>query len=381
MKNVMKIVVALGLTAMMSFTSYAATCESDADCAAGESCLPIPCPAIACDPDDPNCEDIPCEAAFECMGNGSGGWESSCETDADCPGGMACEVVGGMSTACAAGEDCEPETTEFYGCRAASCETDADCSGGTVCIMVEEDCEEVPVMMPCPPGEEDCDSMPEPEPCEAKTVGHCAPKWAAPCDADADCGDGFACVAETIEVCSGGAPTTPAPTPDVPKDGDDDAGDDDEGSGEGSSGAPIPEEDPVEPQCETIETGNNICEPKEVICNSDADCPDEWTCEIDMIKTASVDCPPGANCLPEDTEPAPVTDGKCMPAGWQYWGGGGGDLGGPSVPAANPEGAKGGSDNPSSGGIFGCSSAQSPIGWLPLLLLLPLGWMRRRQTN
>ena len=301
-----------------------------------------------------------------------------CTKDADCPQAQVCEVVGGMTSGCAAGEDCVPETTEIFGCVPAPCETNADCSGETVCIFIEAECEDVAVSMaPCPPDEE-CEPLPEPEPCEPVIEGRCGPKWLAPCDTAADCGAGFKCMPETEEVCEGrtDSATDTADGTDEPTDSDD---------SDGSAGAP-PEGEmriPREPRCETVETGVNRCFPEVTECFSDADCLEDWTClKAPMIGGAPVpDCPPDEDCGDSDGFAPPPEEeqkGACVPQDLDDWANVSDFSGNPSdsgrETAANN---KGGSEHKSTGGIFGCSGAPASTPWLLFLMLIPFFLIRK----
>ena len=318
-------------------------CESNIDCPEGQICEMSDCPAIDCDPDDPDCEQPACPQEGTCVDGGDNGWESSCETDADCPAGFECDVIGGVSEACAAGADCpEPETTLIYGCKPASCDTDADCAGDLVCITYEVGCDDITVSAVPDCAGEDCPPAEEPPSCEPTTEGVCGPKWAAPCEEAADCGEGFQCVAEVVDNCgevpisSDGAVPMPAPAPDTPdEDSDSSDGEDgqDEGSSEGSAGDGATPADPEEGEgdpeedCEPENTGVMICEPIAVACNTDADCAIEgWTCQlIGTVSVAAVPCPaddPDCDPTPEP-EDSSVTEGMCVPPGWDTYGGGG----------------------------------------------------------
>ena len=324
----------LGTHAWALQPAEGSACQSNGDCPDGQVCEMTDCPAIACDPDDPDCEPVDCPEEGVCVDAGSNGWESTCETDADCPAGFACEVVGGMSEACAAGADCpEPETTEIYGCRPASCETDADCGGDLVCIEYETDCEDVTLSVPDCAGE-DCPPEEENPPCEPATEGQCGPKWAAACEQAADCGEGFECVVELIDTCGGvpdtDVPSVPAPAPE-PEDGEEEGSDeaDEEGAGsEGGAGESKPfnpddEEGDDEEDCEPEESDSKVCEPIEVACSTDADCTIEgWTCQDNggVVKVAAT-CPEGEeDCEPETEEPV-ASEGVCLPSDWNSYGG------------------------------------------------------------
>ena len=134
----------------------------------------------------------------------------ACETDADCAQGLVCEVVGAIACAvpdCPPGEECpEPEPCEpeeFRECVPGPCTSDADCGEGLKCLSVSsETC--TGSAMACDPDDEECVVV-EVEPvCETVTEQYCAPDWVGECEADADCGEGFTCVAAEICECSSG---------------------------------------------------------------------------------------------------------------------------------------------------------------------------------
>jgi len=118
-----------------------------------------------------------------------------------------------------------------------------------------------------------------------------------PCEADADCGEGFKCVAAEICECSVGAAVPACP-----------------------EGEECPEPEPVpEPVCECQPTGEKYCEPDEIPCEVGADCPDGWTCEVSSVDVAPcVD--PGDGSEPVCPDPLPATY-ACVPP---YWGAVGG---------------------------------------------------------
>ena len=387
MKRLVMLIAGAVCTLSLGAHAWALECDSTADCPDGQLCEMVDCPAIACDPDDPDCVQPDCPESGECVDEGSnGGWESTCETDADCPDGFACEVVGGMSESCPAGEDCDPVNVQIYGCKPAPCDTDADCAG--------ED---------CPPEEE----VP---PCEPTVVGQWGPKWVAPCETAADCGEGFECIPEVYESCSSNGsdgtdpatdvpmPPVPEPAPDEETPGDEeDSSDDKEGSEDGSEGGMPAEpgdddEDDEDPDCETVETGQNICKPLEVACNTDEDCTIEgWTCQADEVAVSTVACPPDEeDCEPEPTEPV-STEGLCMPPGWGTYGGGSGSMNfddkeagnannpGGESPAEPTGNALDPSDADASSDDGGCNTGQSQGGLFLSLLVLFLAVVTRRR--
>jgi hypothetical protein len=296
-------------------------------------------------------------------------------------------------------------------CEPKSCDTDAECGGELVCVLETYACLDAPTKMAptpdCPPDEEDCgetdpgpDTETDPDPCEPETVGHCAPKWLAPCDADADCGPGFSCVEE--EVCwgwssgstgsSGGMKVPPTEPTDCDPDDEDCATDD---SGEGENADPVdPEGEGDEPtsgqECEL--TGHFYCELQNIDCSVDA-CPDGLDC-IEMRDPDGEPCwqtsEGESNC--PDGEP---TDGMlqiCVPEDFEDWigagmsGGGYGETtlyndDGNSDPVAPPPGDGDQSADGGSGSGGGCAggSPSAPLSGFALALLA-LGLVTRRRT-
>jgi MYXO-CTERM domain-containing protein len=279
----------------------------------------------------------------------------ACETDADCAQGLVCEVVGAIACAvpdCPPGEECpEPEPCEpeeFSECVPGPCTSDADCGEGLKCLSVSsETC--TGSAMACDPDDEECVVV-EVEPvCETVTEQYCAPDWVGECEADADCGEGFTCVAAEICECSSGersdeaepgvevdpAPDSeaePAPDPEAEPAPDPDA---------------VPEQEPEpvpEPICECYPTGEKYCEPKEVACESAADCPEGWTCE--QVGAVAVAC-----TVPDDgsepvCEPAEDPVYQCMPPYWEMVRGAAGGIDESSALQGDPTSAGPGAEDP-----------------------------------
>lgn len=191
----------------------------------------------------------------------STGARAACTTNAECPSGFVCEVVGAkdcpayacITEPCPLPPECTPETVSD--CVPGPCTTDADCSDGMVCYTYEYNaCESVA----CAPGT----TCPEPT-CTATKESSCVPKYVPPCTVDADCGEGFACVQEQIYTCSGGGTTgssgsgstEPMPYP-----------------GDGGVGVP--------PECTVTSGTTSYCQIKETPCATSTDCPTDWSCEL-----------------------------------------------------------------------------------------------------
>lgn len=262
-----------------------------------------------------------------------------CVETADCPMGFTCEVTGGSTCgaapACPPGEDCpEPapcESVEYRSCVPGPCESDADCADGMVCAEHTEGECTVSADVPC--GPDGCDPLPTPpeEMCTERTVTQCAPKWALPCVEAADCGEGFRCVEYIEQWCdaggavAGGDPATTggtgmggasgfAPPPaEPPTDPDAPA----QGGAAGSSGdvQPAPPEDPM---CGETPTGQFYCEPEEISCEANTECPSGWLCKEQSTAPsggcADVDPAPGQDPVPcPPPEPAPEVTKLCVP--------------------------------------------------------------------
>lgn len=109
--------------------------------------------------------------------------------------------------ACEPGEECRPvecETYEYGTCVNAPCEGDADCPDPMLChtrSYEECDAEDYPG---CPDDGTPCEPKPvEPPNCISYSEAHCRQPFELPCTADADCGGGFRCVEDIIRWCSG----------------------------------------------------------------------------------------------------------------------------------------------------------------------------------
>ena len=297
---------------------------------------------------------------------------ASAECEPACAEGFVCEEVPVPCTtidvACVEGEPCEPvecEPTTESVCTPAPCTTSDDCGPDLVCLETETvTCTDAE----CPPGEE-CEAV-EPQ-CETLTEGRCAPRWMAPCETAADCGEGFDCVEQESCSCSGSAPA-PATDPDEADGGSE----------------PVPAE---EPECVCEPTGEKSCEAQEIDCTSDAAaCPEGWTC---------IDNPNGMCTASTDGTTECFTDGPerlCAPPYYDLAVGGGtyaareagGEvanadetLGGDSwqdADGTDPETAA------EESGVSGGGCALAPGGtttsaWiLSLLALVPLARRRRR---
>jgi uncharacterized protein (TIGR03382 family) len=192
-------------------------CTSDLDCPEGSLCAPSDCACI----DDNN--------------------DGAC--DNDCPATGICIVVEEPPASCAADSECgEGEiciTETFESCAGGGSDGAAPCEPGTNC--------------------DNTDPAPPPGDCTSETVSFCAPPYFAACDVDADCGGGFACIAEEICTCTG----TVSP----------------DGSGE-----------PATEEC-TCEAGDtNVCVLVRTECASDSDCAEGLVCVEESVATDQAPC-------------------------------------------------------------------------------------------
>jgi MYXO-CTERM domain-containing protein len=88
----------------------------------------------------------------------------------------------------------------------------------------------------------------------------CTFKWALPCTAAADCGDGFSCQPAVTVSCSGGSSSGA-------------------GNTSGGSGGGVGTVEPVADMCTSSTSYPGSCHPLATTCATDADCPSSWTCQ------------------------------------------------------------------------------------------------------
>ncbi|MBM4356148.1 MAG: hypothetical protein FJ109_20545, partial [Deltaproteobacteria bacterium] len=153
MRNLLGVVVGIGMALAVSLPAMAVECTKDDECAAGEQCLdgmclptgPEMCETDADCPEGMVCVDAACETAPE-----------TCETDADCPEGWSCldgmcvpnqspEPTCATSADCAEGQDCIKGYCMQH--EEGLCDADDDCAEGEVCawhscMPAEEFCTE-----------------------------------------------------------------------------------------------------------------------------------------------------------------------------------------------------------------------------------------------
>jgi hypothetical protein len=128
-----------------------------------------------------------------------------------------------------------------------------------------------------------------------------------PCELASDCGEGFTCEAQKRCGCSAGG-TEPSAEPDLPAD----------------AGAPTDFRAPVPPpECTCEVTAEKYCKPVEVVCQADADCPGDFTCQVTATSGSSggtggaggaFACNPAADGGCAATRPAPaLEERRCVP--------------------------------------------------------------------
>lgn len=231
----------------------------------------------------------------------------------DCPPVAPCEPGANCPTS-----DCSSQAVETC-VDIPGCKTDADCGSGATCVeQTAQQCSGSAVAcapgMECPP--------PEPPTCSDYKYRSCIAK---PCEADADCGEGFTCEATCggVDPTSGGSGSVgtstgtagaasggPAELVAPPSTGTGGTTSTDPkvappGSAGGSTSA-----DPVPPvPMPTLDGGAGCtqvkqCVLKPVPCNADSDCATGWKCNVVSASTGGCAGPgteaPGA--------PAPNTD-------------------------------------------------------------------------
>jgi len=212
-------------------------------------------------------------AAVVVLTPGAARADTSCAHDSDCVKGFICQTSSTeacSNIACAPGEECDlpactPSTVSE--CVPGPCTTDNDCADGMVCFA-ESDGEacSTPAQPPCPKGAEcpvaavDAGSS-----CTSTTVKECVPRYVPPCNADADCGAGFTCVADQECGCSGSAGSGAVSPPGTPVVGPDDS-------------APAVDAGVSTPNCSCTTLSTSHCQANVIPCSVSGDCPSQWSC-------------------------------------------------------------------------------------------------------
>lgn len=329
--------------------------------------------------------------------------EAACATNADCGEGFLCQEVSTgdcVAAPCAEGEacpevECEPSATSAICVPAPppSCESNADCSGGLKCVTyTQSSCSGAsPGAEPgtsegssgSSEGSEGSSEGTEttPEECQEETVGYCLPPYLAPCEASSDCGAGFECKPAEVCGCSGGS-----------------AGSSD---GTGEPGTELPPEG----ECSCEATGEGYCELIPVACDAETACADGFVCQESYeggvsSGTCSVNADGEQSCTDvEPTEPVEA-ESFCVPADWERYGSGGGGMAA-DTGMGQPRGEENMGAPTSGGGTLdadeasvksdgdadeeegGCSTTGSgssaPIGLLGLAVAWAVGRVRRRR--
>lgn len=299
-KPLFALTAALGLLgfAGAAFAQTTQTCHTDGDCQHGYIC-----PAIV-----PNGPTTPtCPPDGDCSATGTGGAPARHDasgTVVPTGGTGTVPITGaggssGIDAPAADGGTAAPGATSDPGtgspasvCQPGPCAVDSDCAAGMVCHgETYATCSGGGARPPCQAGTK-CDTsgvVTDPTTCTTQTVSTCTFKWALPCSADADCGDGFACQPSLTVSCSGGT-----------------AG----GTGSGA-GAASGAGEPVADSCTTSMNFPGSCHPVAVTCSSDADCPSDWICQDDSTVISSPGTggigAGGATMAPSGNEGSPVS--------------------------------------------------------------------------
>jgi hypothetical protein len=378
----------------------------------------------------------------------------TCDDNADCGKGFSCVVVAGgtcaVATPCGPGEKCpEPapcEPTVFRECQPAECGADTDCADGMVCYQSEAPaCDTAIAVAPCPPNET-CKPVTPVCPEAQRT---CTPRYALPCTQDAECGDGFSCAEQEECSCAGSAGGAPVPNADPgagPQQPAADAGQARSGGSDSSPGAspsppadaaPRPAQDggaagggskpfappppdavdagaPRPPTCECHPSAVKRCEAKELACKADADCPALFQCNATgasgggscavsrdggppVCETFVLPPPESKHCEPRyardvggfggsksgDANEAPVAAGIPQPAVGSAPGPtaahGGVTSGTPPATPTDAEAAPAAANNGCSVGAVGASG--SDLGWLVVAAATCIGLRARRRRG
>lgn len=203
-----------------------------------------------------------------------------------CPVGYSCELTTYETcSGCAPSLPDEPsecaevecQTVSYESCQRAACETDEDCGDVMKChSFVSISVPAAPA--PCPPGVA-CDPIEPAPPPERVEYKQCTPPSELPCEVNTDCGEGYDCVPAVSCGCgSTPAPSPGQPAPDAPPSdlaapppGELPLPPDQGGGGGGSQ--PNPPDD-----CTCEPSGTNYCQMQQLNCDTDSDCPTDWTC-------------------------------------------------------------------------------------------------------
>lgn len=211
---------------------------------------------------------------------------TECENDSDCGEHEVCSRADvAVSAPCYVDEDgneiCpEPSHSISGECVPGpiSCETDEDCPGISSCVerpggTTVNDCPEDQGDEPCDPGPFE---LPPTRSCEYV---------AADCETDADCGEGLGC-ADVTPPCASIGITRP----------------------ECADGEPCPEPEEV-PEADDCEDQTPVfqCMPQQIACETDEQCPSDWSCESMVVGVA---CSGSGGSSSTPGEPVEPIDGE-----------------------------------------------------------------------
>jgi hypothetical protein len=292
-----------GAALLLANTASAQQCASNDDCDEGYACESAakPCATIdiACAENDEECLKRAAEPCAqdqdykECR-------PAACEADGDCPASMVCHAHTEMTcpTAAAGSAGSSDSGNAAAPLIAAPCQDTGDagvCGGGGAAGG----------------GMAGAPSTPPPT-CTTTTVSQCTPRYALPCEHDADCGTGFKCVEQVQASCpgtgAGGAGATPPPDQPQP-----------EATDAGQPMALV-----AKPECTMMPTGTFACELQVVPCADDSACPATFEC---VSNPNRVSCGSGTAMTGTagagSATPTPAQDaGSAIPADGQGAGGG-----------------------------------------------------------
>ncbi len=254
--------------------------------------------------------------------------QNECQTNSDCADAYVCVESVSACTAppCEPGKecpqiDCDPVIYRY--CEPAppeSCETTADCDGGLVCLTVTNTtCNggAAPDIACSSDGE--CTTIPAPpedSDCEETQASYCVPPYLAPCTTDESCGEGFSCEVAPVSCgCSapgGSSDPRPIDTEDVPDSAD--AGRDNSDDFDNTTDCGCPEPD------ESV----RYCELENVSCTADEECSGDFICHRLSSPTPDSSCSFDPSTGVETCEEFEVGDnepplGRCAPADYPYW--------------------------------------------------------------